>query len=110
MLLIRTSSSRAGPNRCVPQTPARVDARAEPLPDPWCYHPCPSSPRPPARRSIRPAVPPRRHDLLARDSFTFTTDLGDVDILGTPSGTRGYDDLRPGAEEVDIDGLIVPVA
>lgn len=48
--------------------------------------------------------------LLAGDSFTFTTDLGDVDVLGTPSGTGGYEDLRAGAEEVAIDGLVVPVA
>jgi hypothetical protein len=47
--------------------------------------------------------------LLARDSFTFTTDLGNVDVLGTPSGTAGYEDLRAGAEEVLIDGLLVQV-
>lgn len=47
--------------------------------------------------------------LLAGDSFTFVTDAGDVDVLGTPSGTGGYDDLRAGAEEVDLDGLVVPV-
>jgi len=27
------------------------------------------------------------------DSFTFTTTGGDLDILGTPAGTQGYDDL-----------------
>jgi hypothetical protein len=27
------------------------------------------------------------------DSFTFVTDAGDLDILGTPSGTTGYDEL-----------------
>ncbi|MEY2474944.1 MAG: hypothetical protein QOG87_259 [Actinomycetota bacterium] len=48
--------------------------------------------------------------LVAGDSFTFTTDLGDVDVLGTPSGTGGYDDLRAGADEVVIDGLVVQVA
>jgi hypothetical protein len=48
--------------------------------------------------------------LRAGDGFTFTTDLGDVDILGTPSGTAGYDDLRPGAELVDVGGIAVPVA
>jgi hypothetical protein len=48
--------------------------------------------------------------LLAGDSFTFITDLGDVDVLGTPSGTGGYEDLRAGAEDVAIDGLVVAVA
>lgn len=48
--------------------------------------------------------------LHAGDHFTFTTDLGDVDCLGTPSGTAGYDDLRAGAEAVDLDGFVVPVA
>ena len=42
------------------------------------------------------------------DSFTFETALGNLDCLGTPSGTQGYDDLRAHAEEVDLgDGLRV---
>jgi hypothetical protein len=48
--------------------------------------------------------------LRAGDSFTFVTDLGDVDFLGTPSGTGGYDDLRPGAETIDIEGVEVLVS
>jgi predicted nucleotidyltransferase len=47
--------------------------------------------------------------LKAGDSFTFVTNLGDLDILDTPSGTAGYDDLRAGAETLDLDGLTVPV-
>ena len=44
------------------------------------------------------------------DSFTFTTDAGDLDVLGTPSGTNGYDDLVRTAEHVDIDGMRVLAA
>lgn len=44
--------------------------------------------------------------LKAGDSFTFVTDAGDVDILGTPSGTlRGYEELAPNAElRVAVEG------
>lgn len=48
--------------------------------------------------------------LAAGDSFTFTTDLGDLDVLGTPSGTKGYDDLVIDAQTVQIDGRDVLVA
>ena len=34
------------------------------------------------------------------DSFTFDTDDGPLDILGTPSGTQGYADLAANAEQV----------
>lgn len=44
------------------------------------------------------------------DSFTFTTDLGDLDILGTPSGTGGYADLVRTAERVELDGLTILAA
>jgi hypothetical protein len=47
--------------------------------------------------------------LRAGDCFTFTTRYGDFDILGTPSGTRGYDDLMESAQEMDFDGLTVAV-
>ena len=44
------------------------------------------------------------------DSFTFTTRYGSVDILATPSGTTGYDDLAAGADLMDLgDGLSVLV-
>lgn len=48
--------------------------------------------------------------LGAGDHFTFTTRHGDVDCLGTPAGTGGYDDLRRSAQSVDLDGLSVLVA
>jgi len=48
---------------------------------------------------------------LARgDSFKFVTDFGAFDILGTPAGTDGYDDLVRTAVAVDLDGLAVLVA
>ena len=48
--------------------------------------------------------------LAAGDSFTFTTDLGDVDILATPLGTGGFRDLDAKAADYDLgDGLVVPV-
>lgn len=43
------------------------------------------------------------------DSFTFTTDLGPLDILGTPAGTQGYDDLVLAALEMDVGGFTVLV-
>lgn len=43
------------------------------------------------------------------DSFTFETDFGAVDVLATPSGTRGYDDLVAGATTLDLGGIEVAV-
>jgi predicted nucleotidyltransferase len=43
------------------------------------------------------------------DSFTFVTDAGNLDILGTPTGTAGYDDLLPTATQVHLDDLTVKV-
>ncbi|MGH8923100.1 MAG: nucleotidyltransferase [Acidimicrobiia bacterium] len=43
------------------------------------------------------------------DSFTFVTDAGNLDVLGTPTGTAGYDDLIATANEVYLDGLEVKV-
>ena len=48
--------------------------------------------------------------LRAGDAFTFTTDAGDLDVLGTPSGTSGYDDLAAKAVPMEIDGVPVLVA
>ncbi len=47
--------------------------------------------------------------LAAGDSFTFDTDAGALDILGTPSGTKGYGDLTAGARSVPLDDLDVRV-
>ena len=44
------------------------------------------------------------------DSFTFDTDAGALDCLGTPSGTNGYPDLAPNAETMEIEGLHIRVA
>lgn len=48
--------------------------------------------------------------LRAGDSFTFTTTHGDLDVLATPSGTRGYDELARNAISFDLDGTPVHVA
>lgn len=51
--------------------------------------------------------------LAAGDSFTFDTDAGAVDVLGTPSGTRGFRDLRSKAHAVpigDLEVLVVDLA
>ena len=45
------------------------------------------------------------------DSFTFVTDAGNLDCLGTPPGTSGFADLRRTADEFDLgDGLHVAFA
>jgi hypothetical protein len=45
------------------------------------------------------------------DTFTFKTDGGDLDCLGTPSGTAGYADLLQHASEFEIDpGFRIMVA
>jgi hypothetical protein len=50
-------------------------------------------------------------DTLQRgDSFTFVTDAGDLDILGTPSGTTGYEELSRNATTLDLDEVTVQVA
>lgn len=48
--------------------------------------------------------------LAAGDSFTFRTDMGDLDVLATPSGTGGFGDLDASATSYDLgDGLVVRV-
>jgi hypothetical protein len=48
--------------------------------------------------------------LKAGDHFTFVTDLGSLDILGTPAGTSGFRDLDQDAVDFDIDGVQMRVA
>ena len=48
--------------------------------------------------------------LAAGDSFTFVTDAGDLDIMGAPAGTEGYEDLARDADRVEVDGRDVLVA
>ena len=47
--------------------------------------------------------------LRAGDTFTFVTDAGDFDIIGTPAGTSGYEELARNAEPMDLDGIQVQV-
>lgn len=63
-------------------------------------------------RGAEPGLPFRLDaKTIARDdSFTFQTDFGAFDILGTPSGTSGYEDLVRNAVRTDLDGLTVLVA
>lgn len=63
-----------------------------------------------------PGVPddlPFRLDALTLrhgDSFTFSTTLGDFDILATPSGTRGHGDLDVDASDFEVaEGVVVRV-
>jgi hypothetical protein len=48
--------------------------------------------------------------LAAGDHFTFATEAGSLDCLGTPAGTTGYDDLAADADELDLGGLRAWVA
>ena len=64
-------------------------------------------------RGAPPDLPfhPDRRTLERGDVFTFTTSYGDLDILGTPSGTSGFDDLNANAEDAVLDDdLVVRVA
>jgi hypothetical protein len=56
-----------------------------------------------------PFVPDAR-TLAAGDHFTLSTSAGDLDLLGTPAGVAGYEQLRRGAERLDVDGMEVLVA
>jgi predicted nucleotidyltransferase len=48
--------------------------------------------------------------LEAGDQFTFETNAGNLDCLGTPAGSQGYLDLIQGATPIDIEGIRVHVA
>lgn len=48
--------------------------------------------------------------LRAGDHFTFETRAGNLDCLGMPAGSEGFDDLDRTAEELDLDGVRVRVA
>jgi hypothetical protein len=47
--------------------------------------------------------------LAAGDSFTFETDAGALDVLGTPSGTAGFTDLSQRAHSVPIGDMEIRV-
>jgi hypothetical protein len=44
------------------------------------------------------------------DHFTFSTDAGSLDVMKTPAGVKGFDELDRAAQELDLDGLRVRVA
>ena len=55
--------------------------------------------------------PPPLAGLRADGAFLrCETDHGPVDVLVRPRGTLGYPDLAPGADRIDLDGVIVDVA
>jgi hypothetical protein len=43
------------------------------------------------------------------DHFTFTTRAGNLDLLGTPAGSRGFDALARTATSMDVGGVDVLV-
>src|SRR4029450_629978 len=45
--------------------------------------------------------------LRAGDHFTFSTSVGALDVLGIPSGTKGFADLDANASDEGGDGLTV---
>ncbi len=60
-----------------------------------------------------PAGLPFRLDartLAAGDHFTFSTNAGNLDCLGTPAGSEGFSDLIAGATEMSLGSVTVPVA
>jgi hypothetical protein len=55
-----------------------------------------------AREEDEVVFPLDERSLRLGDSFTLKTDFGPFDILGTPSGTKGYEDLAAGATTFDL--------
>lgn len=43
-------------------------------------------------------------------NFTFVTEHGDLDVLADVAGVKSYEELRSEAEEMELEGLVVPVA
>jgi hypothetical protein len=62
-------------------------------------------------RGVEDEVPFRldAETLAAGDSFTFVTDAGNLDVLATPVGTQGFDDLARAATEMDLGDVTVRV-
>ncbi len=48
--------------------------------------------------------------LEAGDHFTFATNLGSLDCVGTPAGTDGFADVDASATDESLDGIVVRVA
>lgn len=53
---------------------------------------------------------PDAETLAGGDHFTFTTNAGNLDCLGTPAGSRGFSELIAGATPMNLDSVEVPVA
>lgn len=53
---------------------------------------------------------PNPETLARGDHFTFTTNAGNLDCLGTPAGSRGFSDLIAGATRMKLEPVEVPVA
>jgi len=66
----------------------------------------------PILRGAPPDIPFRldARTLAAGDAFTFVTDAGDLDILGTPAGSNGFEELARNAIEMDLGEVRVRVA
>lgn len=47
--------------------------------------------------------------LAAGDHFTFTTNAGNLDCIGTPAGSGGFPDLIAGATTMSIGPMSIPV-
>ena len=67
------------------------------------------------RATLRGAEPdlPFRLDvrtLRNGDAFTFVTDAGDLDLIGMPAGTSGYEELARTAVRMDLEPVEVEVA
>ena len=48
--------------------------------------------------------------LLSEEILNLTTRCGDLDLTFTPSGTKGYSDLKNDAIQMDIRGIRLSVA
>jgi hypothetical protein len=63
------------------------------------------------KHEIPPTFPLDGRALSLGDSFTLMTDAGPLDILATPTGTKGFEDLDAGASSMEVaPGLSVRVA
>ncbi len=58
-------------------------------------------------RGAEPGLPfrPDARTLAHADAFTFTTDMGWIDIMATPAGTTGYDELIRTADVYDCSDI-----
>ncbi len=63
-------------------------------------------------RGVDDKVPFKLDDrsLRAGDTFTLTTSLGDVDLIATPAGSRGFEALAATADVLELDDISVAVA